>query len=92
MFSPDDPGRFRPLIDDLRGSDHFLVTADFASYRETQAAVDRAFADRRQLAGARRCCNTAGMAWFSSDRTIRGYAEEIWRVPGLGAAAATRSA
>jgi starch phosphorylase len=89
-FSPDDPGRFRPLLDDLRGGDHFLVTADFAAYREAQATVERAFAQPRDWL-ARAVRNTAGMGWFSSDRTIRGYADEIWRIPGMTAAAGPRT-
>src|SRR5262249_40080746 len=40
-FSPDDPGRFRSLADGLRYIDRYLITADFAAYREAQAAVDR---------------------------------------------------
>jgi len=77
-FSPDDPGRFRPIVDDLRQFDHFLVTADFESYRQTQRRADELFAmpDRWwSMAMA----NTARTGWFSSDRTIRGYASEIWR-------------
>ena len=90
VFSLDDPARFRPLLDDLRGGDHFLVTADFEAYRDTQAAVGRAFAEPRDWQ-ARAVRNIAGMARFSSDRTIRGYAGEIWRVPGIGSAAFTRT-
>ena len=78
-FSPDDPGRFRPIADDLRRFDHFLLTADFASYRDAQSRAEALFADGERwwkLAA----CNTARMGKFSSDRTIRGYAEEIWDV------------
>ena len=77
-FSPDDPGRFRPIVDDLRRFDHFLLTADFASYREAQNRAEALFSDpaRWWMIAAR---NTARMGRFSSDRTIRGYAEEIWR-------------
>src|SRR5262249_18521876 len=79
VFSPDDPDRFRPLVNDLRSVDHFLITADFAAYEVTQRSVDREF----DGAGWQRksVLNTANMGWFSSDRTIREYAGEIWRVP-----------
>ena len=78
-FSPTDPGRFRPIIDDLRNLDHFMVTVDFAAYWEKQREIDLAFTD--QAAWSRMAaCNTARMAWFSSDRTISEYADEIWRV------------
>jgi len=79
-LSPDDPGRFRPIVEDLRRSDHFLVCADFDAYAAAQRDADRLFADP----GAWwRCAalNTSRTGWFSSDRTIRDYAREIWRVP-----------
>jgi starch phosphorylase len=79
-FSPDDPGRFRPIVDDLRGFDHFLVTADFAAYRRSQHAVDQEFAAPGGW-WRKAVLNTARTGWFSSDRTIRDYADEIWRVP-----------
>jgi starch phosphorylase len=79
-LSPDDPGRFRPIVEDLRRSDHFLVCADFDAYAAAQRDADRLFADP---AAWWRCAalNTARTGWFSSDRTIRDYAREIWRVP-----------
>ena len=79
-FSPDDPGRFRPLLDDLANFDHFMVTADFDAYARAQRAVEAAY--RRPDAWWRKAVlNTANMGWFSSDRTVRDYAREIWRVP-----------
>ncbi len=79
-FSPDDPSRFRPIVDDLRHFDHFLVTADFDAYASAQREAERLFRDE---AGWRRraVLNTARTGWFSSDRTIRDYARDIWRVP-----------
>ena len=79
VFSPDDPDRFRPIVDDLRSVDHFLVTADFPSYRETQRGIDGEFGSDGWWRKA--VLNTARMGWFSSDRTIAEYAAEIWRVP-----------
>ena len=78
-FSPDDPGRFRDLVDELSGSDHFLVTADFESYAAMQRQVDARWHDRRAWW---RCSvlNTARAGWFSADRAIREYAEGIWNV------------
>jgi starch phosphorylase len=86
-FSPDDPGRFRPLTDALRHSDWFLVAADFAAYWEAQARAAALYRDR---AGWTRMAiqNTAHVGWFSSDRTVQDYAEEIWDVwPPLARAA-----
>ncbi|GJD33141.1 glycogen/starch/alpha-glucan phosphorylase [Methylobacterium aerolatum] len=78
-FSPEEPGRFRPLTDDLRGRDPYLLTADFDDYWRTQRAIDAAWRDPASW-WAKAIHNTARMAWFSSDRSMREYADEIWRV------------
>ncbi|MEE8271224.1 MAG: glycogen/starch/alpha-glucan phosphorylase [Alphaproteobacteria bacterium] len=78
VFSPDDPGRFRPIVDSLLDGDWFLVSADFASYVAAQDETDRAFADRDDWM-RRAVLNTANVGWFSSDRTVRDYADEIWQ-------------
>ena len=79
-FSPGEPDRYRGLVDALIDSDKFMVCADFDSYVESQIAVDKLW---RDPAGWWRTAvqNTAAMAWFSSDRTIREYATEIWHAP-----------
>jgi starch phosphorylase len=79
-FSPDDPGRFRPLLDQLLGHDYFMVTADFTRYAEAQRTVDEVFRDP-PVWWPRAILNTAKVGWFSSDRTIRDYAGEIWGAP-----------
>lgn len=80
VFSPDDRNRYRDLVDALCGSDYFMVAADFDAYFEAQRDVAARWAD--EAAWQRSAIlNTANMGWFSSDRTIREYAEEIWRVP-----------
>jgi glycogen phosphorylase len=79
VFSPDDPHRYRELVDILTDHDHFLVTADFDAYVAAHALV----ADRWQNSRAwwrSSVLNTARMGWFSSDRAIREYAEGIWNV------------
>ena len=84
-FSPDDPGRFESIAHALRHLDHYMVSADFDSYFEAQRGIDA----RWQVAPAwtrASILNVARMAWFSSDRTIREYAQEIWNVPVRGAA------
>ncbi|MFO1050095.1 MAG: glycogen/starch/alpha-glucan phosphorylase [Geminicoccaceae bacterium] len=79
-FSADDPGRFRPLLDDLAHFDHFRLTADFDSYAEAQRQVEATYAEPRAW-WPKAVLNTARMGWFSSDRTVREYAHDIWRVP-----------
>lgn len=80
VFSPDDPARYRGLVAQLRAKDFFLVCADFDAYHAMQAEVARTW--RTPDAWWRRAVlNTARMGWFSSDRTIREYATEIWDAP-----------
>ena len=84
VFSPDEPQRFRELIDELTGNDHFLVTADFAAYAAAQGEVAARWHDRRGWWRSS-ALNTAHVGWFSSDRAIREYAEDIWHVVPYGA-------
>jgi starch phosphorylase len=76
-FSRGDAGRYGGLIQDLMSHDHFMVTADFGSYFAAQRAVDRAYRQTDEWT-RRAVLNTARVGWFSSDRTIRSYAREIW--------------
>jgi len=77
-FSPADAGLFRPITDDLRNFDHFMVTVDFDAYWKKQREIDGVFADPARWSRMA-AANTGRMAWFSSDRTIGEYAREIWR-------------
>jgi starch phosphorylase len=81
-ISPDDPKRYQPLIDNLMKHDYFLVTADFDAYAAAQAAVDAAYGSHDGWF-RKAVLNTAHSGWFSADRTIRGYARDIWRLPGF---------
>lgn len=78
VFSPDDRNRFTSLVDGLYSHDWFMVAADFDAYTKAQREVDCLWADRKSW-NEKAIRNTARMGWFSSDRTIRQYAEEIWR-------------
>jgi starch phosphorylase len=80
LFSPDEPGRYEPLVDSILGADEFMLAADFDSYWKAQRAVEALWADPAAWWKAS-LINTARMGWFSSDRSIREYADEIWRVP-----------
>jgi starch phosphorylase len=79
-YSPDEPGRYRGLVDSLLwGGDHYLLLADYASYVATQSRVDELY--RQPAAWAQRAiANVAGMGVFSSDRTIGEYASQIWGI------------
>ncbi|SNB66484.1 glycogen phosphorylase [Arboricoccus pini] len=79
-FSVDNPSLFRPLLEDLRTTDWFLVTDDFKSYFDTQRRVDKVYADQ-SIWTEKAIINTAKMGFFSSDRSIREYADVIWQAP-----------
>jgi len=80
VFSPDDRNRYRDLIGGLYDHDWFMVARDFDDYAKTQRDVDAIWnTPSKWYSMAIR--NTAHMSWFSSDRTIRQYAGEIWGVP-----------
>jgi len=78
-FTSGDGRVFEGLVRDLREGDPFFISSDFDSYWTTQREVDQAFL-RPGDWNRRAALNTARMGWFSSDRTIRGYMREIWRV------------
>jgi starch phosphorylase len=80
VFSPDEPDRYRQLVEDITHHDYFLVSADFDSYSATQRKVGALWRDRNAWWRAS-VMNTANMGWFSSDRAIREYCDDIWNVP-----------
>jgi len=82
LFSPDDVSRYRGLVDGLRRYDHFLVCADFEAYRQAQRHVDTVWTDPAMW-WKRSVMNTAHMGWFSSDRSVRTYAEQIWKTSSV---------
>lgn len=80
-FSGGDRELFKPLVDSLLDRhDPYLVMLDFESYLECQDIVDKAFHDQETWTKTA-ILNVARMGKFSTDRTIRQYAEEIWGVP-----------
>ncbi|CAN7688234.1 glycogen/starch/alpha-glucan phosphorylase [Rhizobium sp. LjRoot254] len=78
VFSPDDPGRFTSLVDGLYQHDWFMVAGDFDAYAQAQREIDQIWMDEQNWF-SKAVRNTARMGWFSSDRTIRQYAKEIWK-------------
>lgn len=81
-FSPNDKGRYAPLVDALLGYDRYMVAADFDAYWDAQREVDKLWRSPADW-WRKSILNTARMGWFSSDRAIREYAHDIWRVPAL---------
>jgi len=78
VFSPDDPTRFASLVDGLYQHDWFMVAGDFDAYAQAQREIDQIWMDEASWF-SKAIRNTARMGWFSSDRTIRQYAKEIWK-------------
>ena len=79
-FTPGEHDAFGPVHGSLmHGGDPYMVLADFRSYADAQARVDRAYRDQANWARMA-IINTARMGKFSSDRTIREYAKDIWNL------------
>jgi len=79
-FSPDEPGLFTELYDELTSAgDHFFYLPDFRAYLEAQEKVSELY-ERKDEWNRKAILNVARMGWFSSDRSIREYADQIWGV------------
>jgi starch phosphorylase len=77
-FNLVEPGIFDDIVAGLRSpTDPWMTLADFRAFVDAQDRVDAVWADPAEWA-ARAVRNTAGSGRFSSDRTIREYAEDIW--------------
>jgi len=75
-----EPGLFRPILNALLDSgDHYMVLADLRSYIDAQARVDALYKDPGAW-NEKAILNVARAGRFSSDRTIREYASEVWHV------------
>ncbi len=79
VFSPDDRQRYAGLMGGLYEGDWFMLAADSDSYATAQRRVDTRWNDRDAWV-ASTVRNVARVGWFSSDRTIREYARDIWTV------------
>ncbi len=79
-FSGGDRELFQPLVNELLNRDTYMVLADFRAYTDTQAEAGSAFQDAARWTRMS-ILNTARSGVFSSDRAIRQYCEEIWKVP-----------
>ena len=79
-FSVGEPGIFEPIRKMLLDEgDHYLHLADFGSYLAAQEQASETFEDSAQWA-SKAILNVARMSKFSSDRTIKEYARDIWNI------------
>jgi starch phosphorylase len=79
QFSQGNTERYRPLVDSLLNQDPFVLLADYRSYVEMAEQAAQAYRDQEGWARMS-ILNAARCGFFSSDRSMRQYAEEIWRV------------
>lgn len=79
FFSHGDPDQFKPLVDSLLTDDPYMLMADYQPYLDCQQSVSQAF-QRTGEWTRMSILNVARMGKFSSDRAIREYCEEIWKV------------
>ncbi len=70
-------GIYKPLVENLLGNDRYFLCADFASYAATQQRAAETWSRPHEWA-RKSIFNTARSGFFSADRTVREYAEEIW--------------
>jgi starch phosphorylase len=78
-FNKSEPGLFKPIVDSLLGEDYYFLLADYQSYVDKQDEVSKAYKDvdgwtRKSI------YNVARIGKFSSDRSVKEYAEKIWKV------------
>jgi len=76
-FCPNEPGLFRWIRDVLLESDKYFLLADFGAYVDTQAEIAKLYMQRREWS-RKAVLNVARIGRFSSDRTVKEYAREIW--------------
>ena len=81
-FSHGDGSLFRPLLEQLLNHDPYLLFADYQSYIDCQDQVSKTYRDQEKWSRMA-ILNAARMGQFSSDRSIRDYAQNIWRIKGL---------
>lgn len=82
FFSPEEPERYHGLLDLLWYHDYFLVTDDFDSYDAAQARVEKVFKTPAEWQ-RQAVLNTARGGFFSADRAVRGYMNDIWSVESV---------
>ncbi|MGK7930453.1 MAG: glycogen/starch/alpha-glucan phosphorylase [Microcystaceae cyanobacterium] len=79
FFSHGDTELFKPIVDNLKYDDSYLLLADYQAYIEAQDKVSQAYQDQEHWSRMS-ILNVARMGKFSSDRSIQDYCDKIWNV------------
>lgn len=79
FFSGSEPQLFNTITDSLLNSDYYMLLADFVSYVKCQEGVSEIYKDQEKWTKMS-ILNVANMGKFSSDRTVKEYADEVWNV------------
>ena len=82
QFSEGDAELFKPIVESLLRDDEYMLLADYASYVECSERAARAYGDPEAWTRMS-ILNTARCGFFSSDRTMRQYSDEIWNVDAV---------
>jgi len=80
FFTPQDSKLFLPIVQSLTHDDPYLLCADFGSYCQVQDRISRMYLNKDEWT-RKSIINVAQCGYFSSDRTIREYAKDVWNVP-----------
>ena len=79
FFSPEARTLFRPLVDSLLNHDEFMLLADYRAYVDCQAKAGEVYKESETWTRMS-ILNVARIGYFSSDRSIREYCEQIWKI------------
>ena len=80
IFDPSQPDLFKDICDDLtEHGDFYFYLADYAEYVKCNEEVDKLYATPSKWA-EKAILNVARMGWFSSDRSIQNYCDDIWHL------------
>jgi starch phosphorylase len=79
FFNKNEPGIFKSIVDSLLGIDYYCLLADYQSYVDEQDKVSKLYLNQEEWT-KKAILNVARVGKFSSDRSIKEYAEKIWNV------------
>ena len=79
FFNKKEPGIFKSIVDSLLGTDYYCLLADYQAYIDAQDEASKLYVNTEEWT-RKAILNVARVGKFSSDRSIKQYAEKIWKV------------